>query len=125
MPNEWVDDPTILDPHLLLRRVHPKFWVPDKKVAGGYRAASGAFEDDSDGHPMSVFLQEVLTSPRDCLVGHLGYRLVRFTAGFARGLHQRIAKDPDNGGPAHAVIVGLKTHAIRRQFAYGSEQVEA
>ncbi len=124
MPSPWPDDPTITDPTELFRRIPPRWWVADEKASGGFRPATAAFEDDDDGHPMSVFIEKLLSAPSDCLVGHADFRLVKFTAGFARSVKQRIAHDQENGGPAHAVVAGPKTYSTQKKFVAAAMLVD-
>ena len=113
----YIDDPTISDGDMLWRRVPdwPGFIVEDK-TAGHYRVASSAFDDDADGAPMSVVLAAHAILEL-VLKGHEEFGVVAFTAGFARRQGQIVVRAPEEGQPAHAVVVGRKTHGVRRAFA--------
>jgi hypothetical protein len=43
-----------------LRRVRPLHVVNDPKAPSGRRASAAAFEDDSDGSPMSAYLKSIV-----------------------------------------------------------------
>lgn len=43
-----------------LRRIRPLHIVSDPKAVGGLRASAAAFDDDTDGSPMSAYLQSIL-----------------------------------------------------------------
>src|SRR3712207_3468851 len=119
MPAEsHVDDPTISDDDLLWRRVPdwPNF-LDEDKTSGHYRVASSAFDDDADGDPMSVVLAAEATV-ESVLEGHAAFCVVAFSAGFARRRQgQIIIRAPEEDQPAHARVVGRKTHGVRRAFA--------
>ena len=115
--DSYADDPTISDGDELWRRIPawPSFIVEDKS-AGHYRVASSAFDDDADGDPMSVVLAGEATL-ESVLHGHEGFGVVAFTAGFARRQGQIVVRAPEPDQPAHAKVVGRKTHGVRRAFA--------
>lgn len=116
----YTDDATIADEAILLRRIPPRHLVYDENLMR-WRPSSAAFENHPDGSPMSVLLADVLrTSGRnaaDALRGHEGFALAAITAGLARAHHQDVAREPLPDEPAHAVVVGIKTQAIRRKLA--------
>lgn len=120
------DDAAILDDDVLWRRIPPWHVVPDENL-GIMRPSSAAFEDDSDGDPMSVFLAEIVKNSgrgaESILVGHTDYALSGLTAGLARRLGQGIASDPTVHEPAHAVVFGKKTKSISRALAKQSKWV--
>src|SRR4051794_720990 len=106
---EYADDPTILDAHVLWRRVRPGWWHYDEQL-GRYRPNSDSFQDSNDGTPMSVFLAEVSLmlgkGPESCLLSHAGYGLVSITAQDARDAGLGISRAPRPGEEAHAYVFG-------------------
>lgn len=118
-----VDDATIADEELLLRRVRPAWIIADHN-RGCWRPSKAAFQDSEDGSPMSVHLTSVLleaglpsTSP---LGGHEGYGLVSFTAGLVRTLGQIVVRDPQPNDPAHGLVAGNKTEGRRKRIVEAS-----
>lgn len=122
----YSDDPTILDIDILWRRIPPIHFVHDQNL-DRMRPTSAAFMDSPDGSPMSVFLAKIVQesgrSPDDALVGHTGYALSAVTAGLARERKQGVSRDPKPNEPAHALVFGKKTDAVRKAFAKKSEWV--
>lgn len=70
---------------------------------------------------MSVLLAEVMErsgrTEGDALAGHSGFGLASITAGLARICEQGVAPDPVPDEPAHAVVFGKKTQAVKRRLA--------
>ena len=112
----YADDPTILDSADLWRRIPPWHFVNDEN-SGQIRPSSAAFEDDPDGSPMSVVQGSETSGPDSALSGHSGFALASFTAGLAKECGQSIVRDPLPEEPAHALVCGTKTKAIRRRLA--------
>ena len=119
-PRHPEDDATIPDDSDLWRRIHPDWIVYDENLKA-WRLSSQAFNDDSEGGPMSVVLApEVLASartPMDILARFRGYSLAAVRAALARELSQGIKRDPEPDEPAHAVVVGKKTSSVRKSFS--------
>lgn len=120
------DDPTIANTANLWRRIPPE-WIVWDENSGRLRPTSKAFQDHPDGTPMSVLLADVVTdsgrTAEDVLVGHSGYSLVCFCAGFARQCGQGVARDPNSDEPAHAVVFGKKTGSVRSRLAKAASWV--
>ena len=115
------NDPTILDDEGLLRRIPHYQWVEDG--AGGWRPSSAAFGDlelSVDLASTLAALNEPMTAP---LRGHDGYALVSLKAGSARQNNQAVCRDPLDSNPAHAIVYGKKTNAIKKQLARQSEWI--
>lgn len=116
---EYPDDGDILDDDQMLRRVPPIHFVPNENV-GGVRPSSAAFEDDSDGSPMSMYRRTVIDATggnvERVMVGHIGYGLAGLRAGDLRARDQTVHSDPLEGEPAHAVVCGRKTNGNRKFF---------
>lgn len=116
----YTDDPTIPDEAELWRRIHPKQWEKDENL-GRVRPVSGAFDDPSDGSPMSVDLAEVHIqmghAPQAALADHEGFALAAITVGLVRECGLGVARQPLPENPAHAVVFGKKTSKIRRRLA--------
>jgi hypothetical protein len=110
------DDPTIADEDELWRRIPPWHFVVDRN-GGEVRPSSAAFDNDSDGAPMSVVLAEDAKGPEGVLAGHPGFALASFKARLARQCGQGITRDPLPEEPAHALVFGPKTKATRRRLA--------
>jgi hypothetical protein len=110
----FVDDPTVLDTEVLLRRIpHPEETTADPKAAQGIRPRSSAFDPNRDKTPMSVLrltiLQQVGLDPGAVMLGdfpHWG--IVSFNASLIRDFGKGLAPDvTDEDGPAHAIIEDL------------------
>jgi hypothetical protein len=121
--NGYRDDPSIEDTSALWRRIHPKQVIQDRNL-GRWRPSSAAFQDSSNGSPMSVMLAEIVEEtgrgPREVLFAHPGYRLASIEAGLARRCEQGVARDPLPIEPAHAVVFGDKPKRIQRALAMGA-----
>jgi hypothetical protein len=122
------DDEAVLSHERLLRRIHPKWKVPDYN-SHRWRVSSAAYDDSEDGSPTSVSLEQTLiqqglpiTLP---LQGHEGYTLAAVTMGFARTVQQGIQRDPQPNDPSHALLFGTKTKSVRRKLAENSEWIVA
>jgi hypothetical protein len=101
----YTDDPSIGDSMRLWRRIPPWHFVYDANLQR-WRPSSSAFDNDPDGHPMSVILEEmVLKVKRDA------------NAGLVRASGQIIARDPRPEEPAHALVIGTKPKSIQRRLA--------
>ena len=126
---EWTaytDDTTIANDAWLWRRIPPLHFYFDENL-GRARPSKAAFEDDDDGHPMSVVLADLVTAagrgPADVLQSHDGFAIARITAGLARDKKQGMQRDPRPEEPAHALVFGNKTDSVRRAFAKSCEWV--
>jgi hypothetical protein len=122
----YVDDATIADQELLLRRIRPAWIIPDHN-RGRWRPSKAAFQDSEDGSPMSIHLAAVFQSAglplASALAGHEGYGLVSFTAGVVRSLGQIVVRDPQPSDPAHGLVAGNKTESRRKRLMESSEWV--
>ena len=123
---EYKDDPSISDEAELWRRIRPDQIVSDQNL-GFDRSSSAAFNNSSDGSPMSVIIEEIMREfgkgTEDVLRGYKGFALAAITAGLARRNKQCVARDPLHNEPAHGVVIGKKTKSISRQLAKGSTWV--
>jgi hypothetical protein len=92
------------------------------------RPSSAAFEDDPDGNPMSVFVENLVRcaskGENDVLLGHKDFALAAVTAGFAREQKQGVDLEPTDF-PGHAVVFGKKPKSISRSFAKAAKWVIA
>jgi hypothetical protein len=117
MPLAYADDASITDEEQLLRRVPPRWIVPDANNAGRRRVSSAAFDDPE----MSVDLasvREALGEPlTTCLAGHEGFSIVSLLAGVVRERNQAVCRDPLPDNPAHGLVVGRKTVSIKKHFS--------
>ena len=73
------DDPTISDDADLWRRIHPNWWVQERKT-GRWRVSSQAFKDSSDNTPMSVILAAPGRDPMSALATFPDHGLASFKA---------------------------------------------
>ena len=78
---------------------------------------------------MSIVLADLVAEsgrgPEDVLLTHDGFALAAFAAGVARANAQGVAKDPLPDQPAHGIVFGRKTGAVRRALAKASQWVIA
>ena len=118
--HSYADDPTISDDAALWRRIHPS-WIVEDENRSGVRVSSAAFDDSSDGSPMSVLLEAVVRETdrgvEGILSGFSSHGLASFTAGCARGCNQGVARDPLPDEPAHAFVFGPKSKSNKRCLA--------
>lgn len=114
------DEPKITDDVQMLRRIPPFHFVKDENI-GGIRPSSAAFEDDEDGHPMSLYRRNVIEyeggSVDRVMAGHHGYGLASVTAAQLRSRQQTNHPNPLPDEAAHAVACGPKTHSNRKFLA--------
>jgi hypothetical protein len=117
---QYQDDLSIADDAELWRRI-PADWVVWDGNLRQMRPTSQAFCNHPNGTPMSVALAHILaqcgTGPDEVLAGHSGFALASLTTGLARECGQMVARDPLPDEPAHALVVGEKTHSVRKRFA--------
>ena len=128
----YTDDATVLDGTLLLRRVpddpgRQLVWDGNQQR---WRPSSAAFNDDRRGDPMSVTLEDTLRELgrplESALDGHEeGYFLAAITALLARQNNQGIQRDPLREEPAHGLVFGKKSKAVRSRLAKGAAWVVA
>jgi hypothetical protein len=114
MPCRGGDDQTIADEDPLWRRINPMGVVRD---ATGVRVSSAAFQDSPDGSPMSITLGRECGSHEQAIGSHHGYGLASVTAGKAREQRQVVCRDPQPEEPAHALVEGQKTGAVKKALA--------
>jgi hypothetical protein len=118
------DDPSIPDGAELWRRINPAWWIRDKNRAI-VRPTSQAFQNSSDGSPMSVLIADIVLEsgrkPADILPDDT-YSLVSFTAGLARECNQAVCRDP-KPDEAHALVAGEKTPRVKERLALGSRWI--
>lgn len=115
-----VDDPAIGDTAVLWRRIHPAWIIMDDN-AGQMRVSSAAFDDSSDGSPLSVLLADVVIqtnrNAQDIVAKYEGYALAAIDAGLVRKNGQGVAATPEPDEPAHGSVFGSKTKANKRGMA--------
>ena len=87
------------------------------------RPNSSAFDDDSDGDPMSVVVVREGRDPQEVLVEHEGFALVSLSLENLAECDQRLVADPQPDEPDHAIVVGHKTDGTRRKMAKASRWV--
>jgi hypothetical protein len=116
------DDSTISDDNNLWRRIHPAQIVYDNNLKS-YRPSSAAFDDSSNGSPMSVILAEENRNPSTALENYEGFSMVSLTARLVRDCGQGIARDPLPDEPAHALVFGEKPKSIRKKLAQAAEWI--
>ncbi|MGH8589600.1 MAG: hypothetical protein ACREXX_09800 [Gammaproteobacteria bacterium] len=117
------DDPTIPDTATLWRRIHPDWWVFDKKT-GNRRLSTAAFDNAPDGSPMLVGLADEMPGTEALLSGYESYGVAAFTAGHARHMcAQAVARAPVPDRPWHAHVIGRKTGSVTKRLRDGSAVV--
>lgn len=120
-----VEDP-VLPTDTAFRRIRPVHLVRDPKVPGGSRASAAAFDDDSDGSSMSVYLQSIVLriglKEADVVYGKSSnWAVAAIPVQTLLDEEQRVVPDPITGAPqphpcdpAHAVVDGDKHEKKRR-----------
>ena len=118
------DDLTIPDEALLWRRIPPIWWIKDPGT-GQYRLTSEAFDDARDKTPLSVAIAaEVVGGTETFLKGYAGNGIAEFTAGYARHTCGfAVARDPVEGEPWHAHVIGTKKKRLRKLLRDGCTMV--
>ena len=118
MPGEppYVDDPTISDDVVLLRRIPKGQYVSDPKAETGLRPSSGAFDDSSDG-PMSATIASTTRDPQAALSGLQAAGLATMSVGFLRSIGQGIVRDPRPEDPDHVLVFGPKPKSFGSRVA--------
>ena len=128
MQRAYIDDPTIANDEVLLRRI-PRWHFYFDKNLGRQRPSSAAFEDHPNGSPMSVHLANILKlhglGAESILVGHDGYAIAGILAELARTNGQGICQKPLDNAPAHAEVFGPKPESVRQRFAKASHWIIA
>ena len=111
MPAEppYQDDPTISDDDVLLRRIPRNQYVVDPKSSDGIRPTSGAFDDSSDGSPMSMTLASECAGPPEALIADMvGAGVAAVCVELVRSLGQGVVRDPTPDDPGHVLVFGVK-----------------
>ncbi len=118
------DDATITDETALWRRIPPIWWLKDPGT-GKYRLTSEAFDDARDKTPMSVAIaSEVVGGAEAFLAGYTGNGIAEFTAGYARHTCGfAVARDPVEGEPWHAHVIGKKKPKLRKLLCGGCKMI--
>lgn len=113
------DDQSIPDEAQLWRRIPGQHMIRDS--SGVLRISSAAFDNDTNGSPMSVVLgDDVLRAGRaaNSVIGSLvNFGLASVTAEFLRNLDQGVTRDPIENEPAHALVHGKKSRSTRQRMA--------
>ena len=114
------DDQAVGDEVALLRRIPHWHFHYDRKLKR-YRPSSAAFEDDSDGDPMSVYRNDIITSEQGTvervMVGYKDFGLVALGARYLRSKEQTVFPDRLPEESSHTKVCGPKTDSRRRGFA--------
>ncbi len=108
------DDPTIADGTEIWRRIPVRLgWavLDHNAEPPRVRPASGAFKDNPRG-PVSVFIVAESLGEQAVLRGHENHALVKLTVGLVRACGLGILRDPEGGGPGHALHIGDKNRRI-------------
>ena len=113
MDQQIVDDSSIPDDALLLRRVplQPQAVILDKNGPVGWRPSSLAFKDSQ----MSAFLASE-ASVDQIMDGYQNFALAAVTAKLVRDHGQIIVRRPADI-PGHVEVIGPKSHSVLAQFA--------
>lgn len=117
------------------RRIPPDQVVTDAKVPGGMRPSTAAFNNSSDGSPMSVVVEPVAIvnglGPGDAIAGKApGMALVGLETGTLRGDNQLVFHSPDTTTVppepcafAHGSVDGRKPKSVRNRWSLASRWV--
>lgn len=116
MPPHPLDDATIPDSAELLRRIHPNWWVPDKRT-GERRLSTAAFDNSTNGTGTSVVISAD-SSAEAVLQGYTGYGLAS-PAALPRQHGQGVRRVPDDRVPGHAQIEGEKPRSVKQALVGG------
>src|SRR5438445_395262 len=109
---EYPDDPSIPDEMLLWRRID-RAHLDENDVPR--RISFRAFQDSSDGTPMSVTLGLPERDPFSVLTKYPEQGLVEFTARHVRELGFRVARAPVAADPHQVYVAGpKKTRPVRK-----------
>jgi hypothetical protein len=112
----------------LWRRIPPWHFVYDARL-DRVRPSSSAFDNDPDGHPMSIVIADVAAeagrSPETALAGFEKFALAEFASEVARGIGQKLVRQPTVEEPAHGLVVGATPRSVRKRLAGSSHWVVA
>lgn len=75
---------------------------------GRRRPTSNAFNDDKDGSPLSATIANEAPGTHVLLNGHPSYGIAVIEANWLRAGGQKLIREPEEGNPAHIVVVGSK-----------------
>ena len=120
------DDATIPDEALLWRRIPPlATWWQKNPINGQYFLTSAAFDDPNDGTPMSVAIADHVPGGTETfLQGYVGNGIAQFAAGYARHTCGfAVARDPVEGEPWHAHVIGKKIPRLRKLLREGCTMI--
>jgi hypothetical protein len=115
--SRFLDDITIPDPEKLLRRI-PEYHYPYDSKIGRHRISSAAFFDPNQQISVdrrSISTPEQTRNRNNPDPSNFGVAAV--TAALARQLQQMVVSSPSHTNPAHALIVGKQTAAVRKKLA--------
>lgn len=117
-------DSTISDLEVVWRRV-PGWpdWTTHDENLGRRRPSSGAFEDDRDGSPMSMYLANGGNTIEEVLAGHPEFGLASLRVADLRVKGLSVVRRPEPGFPSHVEVVGPKKHNVRSFLAKASQWV--
>jgi hypothetical protein len=113
----------ILPEDLVLRRIPPQWVVRD---GDHFKASSQAFNNDGDGEPMSIYLDELLRLNRlerqRVIDGHDGFFVAALKVEDLQREDQEVIHDPIEPpihccDPAHGIAVGGKAPKVRKRLA--------
>ncbi len=117
------DQDKIPDDNHLLHRVADLHMVENQRSPGRRRLSTSAFRLPD----MSVDVEEMLTSKglnwNFSWGGNASVGLIRFTAGLARSVGQKVQHDPIPDNDAHALVLGKKPKSVEKALRDGSEWV--
>jgi hypothetical protein len=119
----FVDDATVSDDDYVLRRIPRQQRVSDPKSAEGIRPSSGAFDDSSDGSPLSMTLASQCDDPASLIIGFDGAGVIRVSVRELRALGQGFVRDPTDQDPAHVLVFGPKPNAFGKKVARAARWV--
>ena len=108
-------DTSIPDDAILWRLVNPHFQKDDGH--GGIRFTTQAFQNRPESQATSFFLADVVRESgrvvEDLVADRPGFGVVAISVRDVRSLGLKVIRDPTDDEPAHVLVPGKKTGAIR------------
>ena len=117
------DDPSIPDDAVVWRQIVPLQIVTGEDGVGAL-PSTGAFDDSSDGDPMSAILASKGRDPKSAVPKRYpDAGVVAFTAKFLRSLGLELERAPEPDEPDHILVRGKKTGSVKKKLKKSAEWV--
>ena len=118
-------DTSVPDEAILWRLINPHFQKADGH--GGIRFTTQAFQNRPESQATSFFLADiVLESERvveDLVADKPGFGVVAISVGDVRSLGLQVIRDPTDDEPAHVLVPGKKSGAIKTRLKEAAQWV--